>query len=151
MLIEWVALLAKVAFLSGASVFEKIGSKSIDALPFQLARSIWILVALGCAFAVSVVVWRQKDRKDNGAKWALYGALSSPVVIAYSLFAVCGAFIYLWLLKRKELAWMVMTWPATMLVTILISVVFLGETKAWGARQWIGALLVLVGMPMVLV
>lgn len=145
MLIEWAALLAKVAFLSGASVFEKIGSKSIEALPFQLARSIWILVALGCAFAVSVVVWRQKDRK------ALSGALASPVVMAYSLFAVCGAFLYLWLLKRKELAWMVMTWPATMLVTILISVVFLGETKAWCARQWIGALLVIVGMPMVLV
>jgi len=145
MLIEWAALLAKVAFLSGASVFEKIGSKSIEALPFQLARSIWILVALGCAFAVSVVVWRQKDRG------ALYGALASPVVIAYSLFAVCGAFLYLWLLERKELAWMVMTWPATMLVTILISVVFLGETKTWCARQWIGALLVLVGMPMVLV
>jgi uncharacterized membrane protein len=94
---------------------------------------------------VSVVVWRQKDRG------ALYGALASPVVIAYSLFAVCGAFLYLWLLERKELAWMVMTWPATMLVTILISVVFLGETKTWCARQWIGALLVLVGMPMVLV
>ena len=148
MLIEWAALLAKVAFLSGASVFEKIGSKSIEALPFQLARSIWILVALGCAFAVSVVVWRQKD---STSRKALFGALASPVVIAYSLFAVCGAFIYLWLLKRKELAWMVMTWPATMLVTILISVVFLGETKTWCARQWIGALLVIVGMPMVLV
>jgi len=149
MLIEWIALLAKVAFLSGASVFEKIGSKSIDALPFQLARSIWILVALGCAFAVSVAVsvavWRQKDRG------ALSAAMASPVVIAYSLFAVCGAFLYLWLLKRKELAWMVMTWPATMLVTLLVSVVFLGETKAWAARQWIGAFLVLVGMPMVLI
>ena len=151
MLIEWAALLAKVAFLSGASVFEKIGSKSIEALPFQMARSIWILVALGCAFAVSAVVWRQKDRKDSTSRKALFGALASPVVIAYSLFAVCGAFLYLWLLERKELAWMVMTWPATMLVTILISVVFLGETKTWCVRQWIGALLVIVGMPMVLV
>lgn len=148
MFIEWAALLAKVAFLSGASVFEKIGSKSIEALPFQLARSIWILVALGCAFAVSAVVWRHKD---STSRKALFGALASPVVIAYSLFAVCGAFLYLWLLERKELAWMVMTWPATMLVTILISVVFLGETKTWCARQWIGALLVIVGMPMVLV
>ena len=123
--------------MSGASVFEKVGSKNLEPLAFQLAQSMWIVGVL------AVVTF--------GAAWVnapvspsiLKSALMSPVVIAYLLFALRGSFLYLWLLKRKE--------PVTILLTLAVRVFFLGETKAWKGRQWIGVFFVLIGMPMVLI
>jgi len=128
-------LILLTVIFSGVSVFFR--KMAIDKIhPYQLQ------IIAGIVYAIEVPIWLYLMKRENISSYNPVGVMYGIVCI---LTLVCGAVILSYLLKTTTspgtLAVLVSTSP---LVTLLLSVVFLGEE--FTIKKLIGCISVVIGI-----
>ena len=130
-----IILVALTIFFSGISVFfRKLAVDKIH--PYQ------IQIIAGIVYAIELPIWLYLMKRENITSYNTTGILYGVICI---LTLVCGAVILSYLMKTTAspgtLAVLVSTSP---LVTLLLSVVFLGEEFTF--KKLIGCISVVIGI-----
>lgn len=75
---------------------------------------------------------------------AFYTSMKDPVVIVVGTFTAIAIILYYWMLSKKDLWYMTMTWPLVMLLTIIGACIIMNEQVTM--KQWIGIFITYVGL-----
>ena len=125
MLPVWVLLVTGVLLLGVQAVFEKLSLRRLHYSKFTFLR--FSLCALLCfAIYVGVSMMGIEAKASSPAKFK-FSDLGEPWLWMSALATAVGGYIYYMLLSRTGAAYMTFTWPAMMVVTVLVSAVFLKE------------------------
>jgi drug/metabolite transporter (DMT)-like permease len=133
MMIEYVLLVLCILTLGVQSTFDKLSLRTVHFAHFAFVKA--ALCAL--AFPILLYVWFPRE---SDSPWS---ALAVGWVWCAAGVTVLGSLMYYKLMKTSGVAYMTMTWPAMMVVSIVIAAVILKEEIP--LRRYVGISLALVG------